>query len=394
MPRRAVLIQLARLGDLVQTVPTITALHERHADWIVDLLCPAPLAVLGRMLPGISKVVKWDGSAWHQQARSAEAELRLEHMVAAEGELRATTDETYDVACVLNQHPRAILAGALFARDMIGAITGGPLDHTLSPWATYVRSVAAQRGNNRIHLADAFCGMCGVSPPTRVALIEAPSRPLSADLEPIGQSNGPWIGLLVGAGDQERVVPREVWARLIAAALDRLPSSRIVLIGHEQEQARAHGIQSSLSSSLLGRTWDTTGRLSLADLATVLSRCEVVIGADTGPLHFAAAVGTRVIGWYFARARVHETGPYGPHHWVWQAEGPDGRDAGMIQPTRWPIEETIALVSDQVPSSTKDWSLWSSHRDRWGAYYTEAGQDQTPPIQREQIWQDLQLTAA
>ena len=393
MASRALLIQLARLGDLVQTIPAITALKEHRADWALDLLCPAPLELLGRMLPGISRVVTWDGVVWNRRAMRAEAQVRPEQIAEADAELRAITCDHYDYGIVLNQHARAIMAGALLAKTLTGTIRGGPLDQQWSPWATYVRSVAAQRGNNRIHLADAFCGMCGLRPPTGMVPIDVPCAALPVDLEAIGHSKGPWIGLLVGAGELERVVPIEVWATLITDSLGLFPCSRIVLIGQEREQARAQGLLSSLPSSLLGRVWDTTGRLSLADLAAVLTRCEVVIGADTGPLHLAAAVGTRVIGWYFARARVHETGPYGLNHWVWQAEEAEMGEQKLVMPRQWPIHETIALMSQASTTVADGWSLWASHHDQWGAYYVEAGQDPIPPMQREQIWQDLQLAA-
>ncbi|NJL18716.1 MAG: glycosyltransferase family 9 protein [Nitrospira sp.] len=361
MTRRALVIQLARLGDLVQTIPAITALSESHADWEIDLLCPAQLAELGRLLPGVSDVVSWDGAAWHRRAARAEAEVRLEHIVEAETELRAMTDTLYDQAFVLNQHPRAIMAGALLARENIGAITGGPLDQTLSPWAMYVRNVATGKQDNRIHLADAFCGMCGMSPPKRTISIQVPETALPTDLDPIGQSEGPWIGVLIGAGDPERLVPIEAWERMITECLETLPASRIVLVGDQHEQERAQCIQESLPPSLLGRVWDTAGRLSLIQLAGLLTRCHSVIGADTGPLHLAAAVGTRVIGWYFARAHVHETGPYGPNHWVWQAERGERERMAVIQPSRWPIAETVALLRGHSPATVTEWSLWESH---------------------------------
>jgi len=390
MTRRALLIQLARLGDVVQTIPAITALKEAHADWNLDLLCPAHLEEVGRIIPGITAVVPWDGAAWHQRARLAENACKPGHVAEADAALRTIVDEPYDRAFVLNQHPRAVLAGALLARESTGAIVGGPLDQKRSPWANYVRAVAGERRENRIHLSDVFCGMCGVVPPTHLIPIPAPVGVLPLDLEPIGQSEGPWIGLLVGAGEQERLVPITAWTSLIADCLGYLHQSRIVLLGGGPEQERANRIQTALPSSLLGRVWDTTGRLSLKELALVLTRCDVVIGADTGPLHLAAAVGSKVIGWYFARARVHETGPYGEDHWVWQAEGgAAGPGDRLITPEVWPIDETIALLSNKPAGPNRDWSLWESHRDRWGAYYVQAGHERIAPSQREQIWLEL-----
>ncbi len=390
MRRRALVIQLARLGDLVQTIPAITALKASRGDWDVDLLCPAQLASIGRLLPGISNVITWDGAAWHRRATSAEAEVRSDHIAEADAELQAMTENLYDQAFVLNQHPRSILAGSLLARENIGAVTGGPLDQQLSPWALYIRRVATTKQGNRIHLADAFCGMCGMPPPKRIMPIRVPETALPIDLDPIGQSEGPWIGVLVGAGDQERLVPVAAWERMITECLEMLPASHIVLVGDQQEQERAQYIQGSLPPFLLGRVWDTTGRLSLIQLAGLLTRCQIVIGADTGPLHLAAAVGTRVIGWYFARARVHETGPYGPNHWVWQVErgGMDRMDA--VKPSRWPITETIALLRGHYDATVADWSLWESYRDHWGAYYVEAGHEPIEPLQRERAWRQLQ----
>ncbi len=390
---RALVIQLARLGDLVQTIPAITALNEAHAEWTVDLLCPAQLEKIGRILPGIATTVKWDGAAWRRWAAGAEEGIRPEHLTEADAEICTMTETLYDRAFVLNQHPRAVMAGALLARESIGAVSGGPVNHRLSPWAEYIRRVALSKQSHRVHLADAFCGMCGLSPPKQNMLIQAPWTALPKDLDPIGQSDGPWIGVLVGAGDQERLVPSEVWHRLIAECLESVPAGRIVLVGDRHEQERARHIQESLAPLLLGRVWDTTGRLSLVQLASLLARCQIVIGADTGPLHLAAAVGTRVIGWYFSRARVHETGPYGPHHWVWQAEAGEGDRTAAVKPSQWPITETIALLGDRSAAAVQDWSLWRSYRDDLGAFYVEAGHEPVAPLQREQIWRELQLSS-
>lgn len=394
MAQRVLLIQLARLGDLVQTIPAITALKDAHEDWTIDLLCPAHLEPIGHMIPGIASVVPWDGAAWNRRALSAEREILPEHVAEADAALRTIAGEPYDRAVVLNQHPRAILAGALLARASTGTITGNPLDHTLSPWAAYVRAVAGDRGDNRIHLADVFCGMCGVSPPTNMGALSASAVSLPVDLDPIGQSGGAWIGVLVGAGEPERLVPVSVLVRVITGCLTMLNGGRVVLIGSEQEQERAHAIQTALPSPLLGRVWDTTGRLSLTELACVLTRCDVVVGADTGPLHLATALGTTVIGWYFGRARVHETGPYGQNHWVWQVEGGGATAERGIAPQSWPIESTVALVFNGQVMASPHWSLWASRQDRWGAYYDQAGQEPTAPLQREQIWRELHSTSA
>jgi ADP-heptose:LPS heptosyltransferase len=388
---RALVIQLARLGDLLQTVPAIAAIKSGNPGLTVDLLCPSQLSPIGRMLPGIANVLEWDGNAWQRRAQTTGAGLQLDHIKEAERHICSLSSEPYDCAYVLNQHPRALLAGGLLAREVKGPRLHGPLDEQLTPWASYVREVAKTRRGRHVHLADAFCGLCGVYPPGQWLRINVSPCPLPSDLEHIGKRGGPWIGLIVGAGDAERLVPLDIWRQWITRFLKTVPRGRIVLIGQEQERGQC--IQDTLPPSVLGRIWDATGRTSLYELATVLARCHTVIGADTGPLHLAAAVGTKVIGWYFARARVHETGPYGTHHLIWQAIGDaDHATEGscLIQPRSWPVEETIASLVNHSTERMEEWSLWESHCDRWGAYYTEIGQCPTPPQEREALWRELQ----
>jgi hypothetical protein len=139
---------------------------------------------------------------------------------------------------VLNQHPRALLAGALLAREMKGPRLHGPLGEQPAPWASYVRDVATNRRGCRVHLADAFCGLCGVYPPGASMSLSRSPCTLSPDLEPIGKQGGPWIGLIVGAGADERLVPIEVWRRWIVEFMGAAPSGRVVLVGQECERSR------------------------------------------------------------------------------------------------------------------------------------------------------------
>jgi hypothetical protein len=202
----------------------------------------------------------------------------------------------------------------------------------------------------------------------------------------------------------ERVVPLETWRQWIVRFLEQDPRGRVVLIGQERER----GVQllDAVPPSMLGRLWDATGRTSLTELAEVVTRCHRVIGSDTGPLHLAAALNVPVIGWYFARARVHQTGPYGPGHLIWQAEGVKRETFNVkleredlrriaspgtrhVAPVHWPIEETVQALEQGEPQQAPGWTVWTSHCDRWGAYYTEARHNPIPPHEREILWQGM-----
>ena len=403
MPR-ALVIQLARLGDLLQSFPVITALRSHNAQTPFDLLCPLPLTTLGTLFPEISQSLPWNGEDWHALSKQwnrgaakaiSQATQQLEYYEASQ----------YSVAYNLNNHRRAVLAGHLLADRVAGLGSDGPLSSRLSPWAEYLRLVARYRGSNQVHLSDAFCGLCDVQPPAQVPLIQVADSELPRDLFNFGKNNYLSVGIVVGAGDADRRVSSGVWQEWITKFISKSPDGEVILIGGKGEQELAFAIQDKLSSIAACRVWNACGRTTLPQLAQLFSRCQWVVGSDTGPLHLGVACGARALGFYFSNARVHETGPYGEGHWVWQAEGQveqnanskvqdrkwkmENRREGVV-PKKWPVEESVELLlTDTCSSVPEGWGLWNSHRDNYGAFYTKLGQPIIPSVIRKEVWQIL-----
>ena len=392
---RALLIQLARLGDLVQSLPVLTALHSANPQQPLDLLCPSPLVGLGKLFPCVERVFPWKGEQWHELAATRMTDCD-NLLVQAQRYLSECAFPTYSLAYNLNNHPRGILAAHILSDRVLGPGEQGPLNTTLPPWAGYLRQIAQDRGNNRVHLADAFCGLCQVLPPSDIPLLKASVVQLSPELEWMsGVQPSHFIGIVLGAGDADRRIPLSVWQDLIVACSEHIPESSLLLIGGEGEREAALALENRLSGKYLNRVVNACGKTSLPGLVAVLNRCQWVVGSDTGPLHLGAMCGARAIGWYFSRARVHETGPYGIGHYVWQHQGgqpresPDGHGAGRseLSSGHWPVMETVRLMQDErVNSTTTDWDLWTSHRDEWGAFYTRDGRPDEAVLRRNETW--------
>ncbi|TKB66557.1 MAG: glycosyltransferase family 9 protein [Nitrospira sp.] len=385
MTPRSLMIQLARLGDLVQSLPAIASLTAQYPQRSLDLLCPAVLADLARLFPEVGHVLKWNGTQWHTWAKSFVGEFQPSWLREVQQYLAELTTEPYTIAYVLNHHPRAVLAATLLATEVQGPNLRGPLDEELSPWASYLRHVAQTRGSNRIHLSDTFCGLCGVTPPLAPPILRLPSIELHGDLAEVGNSAGQWIAVVVGAGDADRSIPVSVWTEWISTVLAHDSPYAVVLVGAERDQATALAIQDGLSPMIAGRLWDATGRTTLPQLATILKRCHWVVGADTGPLHLAAAVGASVMGFYFSRARVHETGPYGRGHCVWQAD--------HAIPETWPIQASVKIIREPAAAVQQEavagWSLWQSYHDEWGAIFRPVGDRDPEEDRRAAVWRQL-----
>lgn len=377
----ALVVQLARLGDVIQSLPVIEALQHANPARAVDVLCASPLVSIARRCASVRSVLGWDGAQWRRLAQQWNAEPSLV-LRSAQEQLVPDGVSAYEVVYNLNQHARSRLAAHLYGRRVVGAGVGGPLDASLSPWGDYLRSVAKDRNRNRVHLADAWCGMCGVKPLGRTPRLTVSTEPLPRDLESVGRRDGLWVALAVGAGDRERCVSAGEWAGWAQAYLERLPHGHLLLVGSGTERDVGRAIVEALPPLFQGRVWDATGRTGLPQLMQLLSRCRWVIGADTGPLHLGTAVGAKALGFYFMRARVHETGPYGDGHWVYQHET-------VEPPDFWPWDASIELLAGRVAPPERGWTLWHSRMDQWGVSYAHDEASEQASLMRESIWRAL-----
>ncbi len=375
---RDLLIQLARLGDLVQTLPAIEALQEANPERTLDVLCAAPLtAVLGGARH-IGRVIPWDGTQWRAWADRWQ-ENPTDTLQAMQTYITSLGNTTYERVYPLNQHERSRLLSQLFSGPSSRETGQNHIEAHMRPWTQYLRQVAKERGANRVHLADAWCGMCGVRPRGQAPLSVPPAVGLPGDLAEIGERRGLWVALATGAGEADRCVAPAVWSQWIREFLAQTEDGQVVLIGSGVERESAQAILESLPTLLHGRVWDATGRTNVSQLMCLLQKCHWIVGADTGPLHIGALVGTRALGFYFSRARVHETGPYGEGHWIYQ-------HATHVQPQHWPIKESVALVCDNQRRAAAEWTLWRSRMDRWGAFFDDGSGTEAVESSRAEIW--------
>jgi hypothetical protein len=82
--------------------------------------------------------------------------------------------------------------------------------------------------------------------------------------------------------------------------------ARILLCGGGNERGVADEVGAALGPAAI----DVCGRTSIAELAALLERAELLVTPDTGPMHLAVAVGTSVVALFFGPAMPFDTAPY------------------------------------------------------------------------------------
>lgn len=108
-----------------------------------------------------------------------------------------------------------------------------------------------------------------------------------------------------GAGTWAKQWEVAKWAH-VAQTLIEQTDSRIIFTGTGAERAMITQIQNRISHT----THNSAGELSLDQLTALYARSAVVIGADSGPLHIASAVGTPTVS-LFGPADPAEFGQWG-----------------------------------------------------------------------------------
>lgn len=293
--RRIALIKPSALGDIIHSLPVLTALRRRfpaaHITWVVNkgyepLLRGHP--DLDATLPfdrGIFRTGLLNASLAYSRFLSQFRRFRFDLVIDLQGLLRS-----------------ALMVAASGAARRVGLNTA----REGAPWSyTDVIRVA---DFNAIHAVDRYWLIAealgvGTSPKLfRFPPMEGEHRWTE---ELLSNQPRPWLMVGVGSRWHTKRWPPQHFATLIRMAQDRY-SGTAVFIGSGDEER----LSLATAEKLSGRTLHLTGRTSLPQLAALLAKSDVMIANDTGPLHLAAALGRPVVAPYTCTS-VLLNGPYG-----------------------------------------------------------------------------------
>ncbi|MDR2946311.1 MAG: glycosyltransferase family 9 protein [Candidatus Adiutrix sp.] len=297
MSERLLIIQLAKLGDFIQSTPLLANLRRANpgAEIIVAAEQPAALAA-ARLSPLVDTAVPIAGD-----------EESLAHL----GKVR-------DVF-VLNTHRRAAaLAATVPAENQYGPRLGKEgLKFTGAQ--NFILALMRQRRDfGRFNLVDLWTSLAPGAKPH--PLIWPETQP--SELLP--QDGSLKVGLQMGSRNHLRRWPVEHFVGLTAALNELLPGRAItpVLLGSPGERALGAKFEKMSRDLNAPAPCNLMGRTDLAELGQVVAGLDLLITADTGVMHLAAAVNTPVLALFFGPAYGPETGPYGAGHLIYQAAAP------------------------------------------------------------------------
>jgi heptosyltransferase-1 len=282
-------IKTSSLGDVIHQMPALTEARRHRPDarfaWVVE----EAFAPLVRLHPAVSEVIPVATRRWRTKVLASSTWREVASF------RRALRERSYEDVI----DTQGLVRSALIARIARGRRHGYDANSIREPAASWFydvqhpvpRDLHAVARNRRL---------------TGLALGYAPAGPLDFGLsrEGLAPRSGEPYGILFHATARaEKEWPEASWV-----ALGRTLAARGVPLvlpwGTPQEHARSERIGAALPNARVPE------RQPLDRVARLVAGASFVIGADTGLLHLAAAVGVPLVA-IFVGSEPSLTGPMG-----------------------------------------------------------------------------------
>ena len=316
---KILVIQMCRMGDLVQTLPLLKKLKAEHRGCKITIMCIRESMGLIQDTPLVDCFV----SIPHRFYRKTQTQIERDPSLVttlwnfpplyAHHDLVINLTHDASSAVLCEKVPATIKHGRIQTRA--GEI------RTLGDWAKYLFAAVRNRTQNHLNLVDIHIGMGGVPHnPLKnwLAVDQHSAEKGRALLEGHGyRGKGPLVGLQLGASQLHRAWPIGNFA-VLAQQLKEQFEFEILLLGSPGEKELGAEFVRQVNFPVI----NLIGQTQVTELPAILLMCDFLISNDTGTAHIAAAVGTRVLGLYFSTAYWGETAPFGENHLILQVELP------------------------------------------------------------------------
>jgi ADP-heptose:LPS heptosyltransferase len=307
---RILIVNITRIGDQLQTSPTIAGLKARYPRARITLAGDIHHTEVCHGIPGVDRVYELDLDRIGRALLAGGAGI-VDAFRYTEAVVHDLRRERFDLALNFSSSRMSSVFMRLLRIPDCRGWTMDSEGHRLiaHAWSRLFVASVLHRRYTPYNLVDFYCRVAGVRPPApRLWYEAAPEGRACARnlLSEAGVGGGErLVALQPGASNSVRQWPAAAFAALGRLLRDRL-GARVLVLGAASETESCAGIVRDIGE----RALSAAGRTDLPTLAALLERAALLVTGDTGPMHLAVAVATPVVAFFFGPAYVWETGPY------------------------------------------------------------------------------------
>jgi len=307
------LIQILRLGDALQMLPVIKGLKECFPQSKIHVLT----SVIGKQVfenqTQVEEIFVLNKQKISDLVRGSQGRNILSAAMMLQSALEPMLKIKWD--WVINfsfSFSSALLGFILDARHRSGFIVNKNRQYlSKEKWFAHSLASFTNRRYSNFNWVDINNKIIGLPSVPGPPLLESNSKDLrnaSAYIKKVGFEGKKIVGMHPGASGGHKRWPIEKFGDLGQALVNK-HGYRVFIFGGESEKDLGARLKSHIGS----KAENLAGETTLGDLKAFLSLCDVLITNDTGPMHLASSLGTKVIALFFSTHFV-ETGPYGTGH--------------------------------------------------------------------------------
>jgi|GEM_PF-1875508 len=303
--KKIAIVNIMRFGDIIQSLPLMYSIKKEYPQSQIHMIIANAFSSVCEILPYVDKFHILDYSTLYklEDNTSKSTALVYEYLRNLVDSLRA---EKFDLCINLTPTNSAIiLAKLIHAKKIEGAYFDQNSFRVITnPWMQYFYVSSLARHQNSINIVDMFIKGAGFDVKEYVPYLREKinSNEYGADA---------YLCVHLGASERKRSMAPESLAKA-AGMISQETGLGVCLLGVSSEQDLANRFQEVFK----GRCLNLVGKTSVKELAQVLGASPLLICHDTGPMHVAWAMGTKVLSVFLATANPFETGPYGPGNLV------------------------------------------------------------------------------
>jgi heptosyltransferase II len=277
------------IGDAVMSMPFVTGLARAWPEAEIHVLTRPHLADLYKHNPHVKSVIP------------ADDRKRVSGVKAAIGKTR---EMKFNMGiCLPHSFSSALIMFLSGIPIRYGRACGGRSMLLTHPVYGKIEEYATHQSDFYLEMLEAISGYRATERLPEIYISETERLKASSILE---HSKQPLLGIFCSAA----YGPAKIWPSESFAELGRQyvlkTGGTVILFGGSSDYPANNSIAGSIGSSTL----NIAGETSLLESIAVMEKCNAVVANDSGPMHLAAASGTKTLG-IFGSTNPARTAPLG-----------------------------------------------------------------------------------